>query len=600
MPLLATLVLVVSLGVYLIPVQLLRKASRRAPDYFIAAERTPPGVIQNASIAYALRMATLGPLFAWGASGAFWPAIIAAAALGLGLYLLTALRQPMLAFFESALASGQSVTVHEFIARRHGHDARVRGLAAGLSVLALSGLIICEAFGVATLLKPVLPEAPLYLIILGMLALTAIYACPAGNSGALRTTQAQLGLLYLSLFAATALLLYVVMATLRQLSPHGAFAVLFVGVCGVVMLAYRRSRYVDTSPIEAPGGSDPPDGASRREPFGGRLFRRLNKILNVCVSVAAVFVLVFAVVELSSRGFASIVADGAATLQTGVGLSAMGVIALVLLPVLYPMVDVTNWQRFAALAKDGDSSPAASEGRAAALHRIIRTYAVETALVSLFFCMFGAIAVAALRVPAGAHVMETFVAKLASQENWVAGGALSFLLVAVVMIALSTMTSMLAASLCVLRYDLLPALVPAAAEQAPAATEPIGRGPVVLIGIGLCLVLLAAFVLFDARFAIDFSGGGFIALVVAFSCAQLAFAPLVVGPLLSRKEQDAGGVGSGWALAILCVGAAAGVACVAVYFATGAEPWLWAAVPACIGSGLLLFAIARLRPSPAA
>ena len=123
MPLLATLLLVASLGAYLIPIQLLRKASRQAQDYFIAAERTPPGVIQNSSIAYALKMATLGPFFAWGASGNFWPAIIASAALGLGLYLLTALRRPMLAFFEGALARDQSITVHEFIARRHGSDS---------------------------------------------------------------------------------------------------------------------------------------------------------------------------------------------------------------------------------------------------------------------------------------------------------------------------------------------------------------------------------------------------------------------------------------------------------------------------------------------
>ena len=441
-----------------------------------------------------------------------------------------------------------------------------------------------------------MPETPHNLIILGMLALTAIYAFPAGNSGVLRTTQAQLGMLYLSLFGSTALLLYIVMATLRQLSPHGAFAVLFVAVCCVVMLAYRRSRYVDTSPIEATGSATP-DGASRREPFGGRVFRRLNKILNVCVSVAAVFVLVFAVVELSSRGFASIISDSVATLRTGVETSSAGVIALVLLPLLYPIVDVTNWQRFAALAKDGDSSPAASEGRAAALSRIIRTYAVEAALVSLFLCMFGAIAAAALRVPAGAHVMETFIAKIASQDNWVAGGALSLLLVSVVMIALSTMTSMLAASLCVLRYDVLPAFRSTPAPQeTPALTETTGAKPAILIGSGLCLVMLAAFVLFDAQFTIDFSGGGFIALVVAFCCAQLSFAPLVLGPLFGRKAEGAGGVSPGWALAILCIGAAAGVACVAIYFATGNEPWLWAAVPACVGSGLLLFAIARLRP----
>jgi hypothetical protein len=602
MPLLATLILVAALGAYFLPIQLLRrKASGQAQDYFIAAERTPPGVIQNSSIAYALKMATFGPFFAWGASGDFWPAIIASASLGLGLYLLNVLRRPMLEFFQSAVAHGQSFTVNEFVARRHGNDSRVRLLAASLTVFALSGLTICEAFGVATVLKPVMPETPYYLVMLGMLALTAIYALPAGISGVLRSTQAQLGMLYLSLFGSTALLLYIVMATLRPLSPHGAFAVLFVAVCCIVILAYRRSRYVDTSPIDTTDGSAPPDGASRREPRGARAFRRFNKILNVCVSIAAVFVVVFTVVELSSRGFDSIVSDGAATLRTGVGISSAGVIALILLPLLYPIVDITNWQRFAALAKDGDTNPAASEGRAVALGRIIRTYATETALVSLFLCMFGAIAVAALRVPAGAHVMQTFVGKIASQQNWVAGSALSLLLVSVVMIALTTMASMLAASLCVLRYDVLSAFRSTpASQETRAESDTVGARPAILIGSGLCLLMLAAFVIFDAQFTIDFSGGGFIALVVAFCCAQLSLAPLVLGPLFGSNAEGVGGVSPGWALAILCISAAAGLAVVAIYFATGNEPWLWAAIPACIGSGWLLFAIARLRPPKAA
>jgi hypothetical protein len=601
MPLLATLILVAALGAYFLPIQLLRsKASGQAQDYFIAAERTPPRVIQNSSIAYALKMATFGPFFAWGASGDFWPAIIASASLGLGLYLLNVLRRPMLEFFQSAVAHGQSFTVNEFVARRHGNDSRVRLVAASLTVFALSGLMICEAFGVAAVLKPVMPETPYYLVMLGMLALTAIYALPAGISGVLRSTQAQLGMLYLSLFGSTALLLYIVMATLRPLSPHGAFAVLFVAVCCIVMLAYRRSRYVDTSPIDTTGDSATPDGVSRREPRGARAFRRFNKILNVCVSVAAVFVVVFTVVELSSRGFDSIVSDSVATLRTGVGISSAGVIALILLPLLYPIVDITNWQRFAALAKDGDTNPAASEGRAAALGRIIRTYATETALVSLFLCMFGAIAVAALRVPAGAHVMQTFVGKIASQQNWVAGSALSLLLVSVVMIALTTMASMLAASLCVLRYDVLPAFCSTPSQETHAASDKVGGRPAILIGIGLCLLMLAAFVIFDAQFTIDFSGGGFIALVVAFCSAQLSLAPLVLGPLFARKAEGVGGVSPGWALAILCISAAAGVAAVAIYFATGNEPWLWAAIPACIGSGWLLFAIARLRPPKAA
>jgi hypothetical protein len=73
----------------------------------------------------------------------------------------------------------------------------------------------------------------------------------------------------------------------------------------------------------------------------------------------------------------------------------------------------------------------------------------------------------------------------------------------------------------------------------------------------------------------------------------------VLGPFIAgrRENSAAGSVPSGWALAILGAGAAAGVGAVFVYAATGSEPWLWAAVPACLVTGVVLFALARLRPA---
>src|SRR5438105_242977 len=104
MPLPAVLALVVTLGITFIPVYLLRrKACARAQDFFVSSAHTPPRVIQNSSIAYALPMTAFGPFFAWGASGNFWPAILSSACFGLGLFLMYRLRRPMLAFLQQAL-----------------------------------------------------------------------------------------------------------------------------------------------------------------------------------------------------------------------------------------------------------------------------------------------------------------------------------------------------------------------------------------------------------------------------------------------------------------------------------------------------------------
>ncbi len=107
-------------------------------------------------------------------------------------------------------------------------------------------------------------------------------------------------------------------------------------------------------------------------------------------------------------------------------------------------------------------------------------------------------------------------------------------------------------------------------------------------------MVVATSCLADAYLKISFTSSAFLALLFAFCCAQLSFVPLILGPLMGRAGDASGTVSPGWALAILAVGAAAGVGAVAIYVATGNEPWLWAAVPACLGSGLVLFAIARM------
>ena len=157
MPLLAFLTSAAVISIFIIPVLLTRRDGyRRAQDYFVSSDPVLPKVIQNSSIAYAIGLATFGPFFAWGASGDFWPAIVHAAFFGLGLTLLYALRRPILKFLARALSHDRSITVHEFIARRHGNDPRIRGVAAALTVFALSGLVICETVGLATVFKPLL------------------------------------------------------------------------------------------------------------------------------------------------------------------------------------------------------------------------------------------------------------------------------------------------------------------------------------------------------------------------------------------------------------------------------------------------------------
>jgi hypothetical protein len=583
-----------SLVIYFIPTYLLRRRTyARAQDYFVSSGHTPPGVIRNSSVAYALKLATFGPFFGWGASGDFWPAIIYSFFFGLGVCLIYILRRPMLAFMESALNGDRSITVHDFIARQHGNDRRVRLLASGLTVFAILALVIGEALVLATFLKPILSDDTVstYVFVSGVVTLTAVYTMLSGNSGVMRSAQSALGLLYLGLFGATALLLYLLISTLRPMSPHTVFATVFVAACCAIIPIYRRSRYVDTGPIWR-ANSDTIDGSSQG-PSGARLFRRFEKILNACISVCAAWVIVLAAMELYSEGLPAIARESAAALQTGTRLSGMGLAALLLLPLFHPVVDMTNWQRIAAFEKDSrDLEPSQ---RAAIFREILRVYAVETSLMSLFMCMFGVIAVVSMATPGGADAIEAFVRELAAEENLM-GAALSLLLVSVFAIALSTMSSLFSASLCTVRYDVLPAFWPELASAKAQAAEEVTRRTV-MAGGGLYLAMIVGgFLIADTHLHISFASSEFLGLLFAFCCAQLSFVPLILGPVIARRSGGIGTVSSGWALVILGFGAVIGLVAVAVYLTSGNEAWLWSAVPTCLGSGLMLFIVARLWP----
>src|SRR4029450_2104603 len=142
--------------------------------------------------------------------------------------------------------------------------------------------------------------------------------------------------------------------------------------------------------------------ASGREPLGSRLFRRFAKILNFCISVMVATVMVFALMELYAEGVPAVLRDSAAALQTGPRVPTMGLVALLLLPLFYPLVDITNWQRMAAFEQNADGK-LASTWQPAALRRIFGIYAFETALVWLFMWMFGARAALSSATPSAQH-----------------------------------------------------------------------------------------------------------------------------------------------------------------------------------------------------
>ena len=296
---------IIAIGIFVVPILLLRRKAYpraqdfRKQDFFVTSDRTLPRVIQNSSIAYAIRMATFGPFFAWGAAGDFRPAIVVAVAFALGVLLVYALRRHLLDFLGRALASDGSITVNDFVARLCGNDPRVRRLAACLTVFALAGFILCELIGVANVIKPMLSgdSTATYIWIVGLLVLTAVMTMLSGHSGVMHSAQLQLGILLFGLFTSTVFLIYLQISTLRSMPSRGTFAIAAIVVLCAVLLIYRRNRYIDSTSLRG-SDADP----NEREPARFRRLRRFQKVLNTTISVVAVLVIVVAGMELYSLG----------------------------------------------------------------------------------------------------------------------------------------------------------------------------------------------------------------------------------------------------------------------------------------------------------
>lgn len=585
----AILGLIAFLGISLIPIYILRRREyARAREYFVASEQTPPGVVQNSSIAYSLQIAAFAQFFGWGAGGDFWPAIVCSAMFGAGLYLIYRLRQPILGFLSQALDRDRSITVPGFIARQHGNDPRVQLLAAALSVLAFAGLITGAAIGVAALVKPMLPGGPnlTFAIACGLLGLMMLYTIPAGNSRAMRATQAQLGILYLGLIGSILVVLYMLISSAVRMPPRGTFAVAVLAVCCAIVLIYRRSRYVDTSPIGRPVSG----GAADIEPRGARLFRRFSRVTNELIALVVAIMLGVAVIDLYAQGVPAVITDSVAALRALTPTSISVFMALVLVTIFYPIVDTTNWLRIAALPADGGQTPEA-------FARVLGMYAGASAMLWLMICMFGTIAVLATGMPDGADILQSFIVWLASQQNNLADAASWLLLVSLIAMAVVTMSAMFSATLATIRYDLIPAVSPSLAQPSDQA---LARRHAIIAGGGLCVAMLTILCLLNDYLDPSFASARFVNLQLACLCAQLAFAPLVVGPMILG---NAGEVSPAWAIAVLGAGVAAGQGLVIVSLQAEYKTWLWAAIPACLGVGLSLYAVALLRTnrtSPAA
>jgi hypothetical protein len=286
-----------------------------------------------------------------------------------------------------------------------------------------------------------------------------------------------------------------------------------------------------------------------------------------------------------------VITESLSALRAETRTSISGLLALVLLPIFYPIVDTTNWLRITALEIDPPSGRVDTGRIPETFARVLAMYASASALVWLLICMFGTVAVLATNTPSGGDVLRSFIARLASQQNDLADAASGLLLVSVTAMAVVTSSAMFSAILAIIRYDIVPiAWSNLAPERAQPSNQALARRCAVIAGSSLCVVMLIAWFVLNDNPALSFTNGRFLSLQLACLCAQLAFGPLVLGPLISGNSAA---ISPAWAIAVIGAGIGVGQGVTIVSLQPEHAAWLWSAIPACLGSGLSLYAVAR-------
>jgi hypothetical protein len=224
------------------------------------------------------------------------------------------------------------------------------------------------------------------------------------------------------------------------------------------------------------------------------------------------------------------------------------------------------------------------------LLRLFRRQGFECALVFAFIAALGSLAAATMGTSSLMSGLGDMFQRLAAGQNLVEIIAGALLLIGLLAIVLSAMSALLSASLCAIRYDVMPLLIPGPPSASRPLTDEasVRRRSVMLVG-GIYLIV---FLVAVAGEALQLRSMSTAALLFAVAGTQLSYVPLVLGPIIGGSGFRP--VSRGWAMMIICAGFLCTVCAVALSLTTADEWWLWAVVPANLGLSVLLFAFAQL------
>jgi len=354
------LIILIPLVIFLVGAYSVPKRSFEHPDdFFIAYKKVGSTPFSSSSIAYAFQASTVYPFLLWSASNLLFVPAVNSICWGIGILLFYFSYSKIKPFI------GSDQTLHGFLGSKYGPSVRM--MASILTIVGFAGYVIAETyFGSRVLLSLISDENVFYIMVFFVIIYVFSYVSYGGQLSSIRTDQLQLIISYIGIFGLMIYFFYLLVTRSSVISTPLFLGLIIVLIFSPAILILRRFRFIQFSP----------------EP--SKLNSVINITLNTSITLSFVALFVLALVKLASLNVQFNFSGLLSLERFGVS----GLLSLIILPLCWQFVDITNWQRLLSV-KPQTQQPDSLDKE---IKRGLRIYAIESPFTWLIFLFFGMLA----------------------------------------------------------------------------------------------------------------------------------------------------------------------------------------------------------------
>ncbi|MFC1538651.1 hypothetical protein ACFL6H_04445 [Candidatus Latescibacterota bacterium] len=481
------LIVFIPLLIYLIAALSVKKDEIKHPDdYFAAFKKVGKTEFTSSSIAYGFQVSTIYPFLFWGASMFLFVPFVNAVFWGIGILLF------YFSFNKISRFLGSGKTLHGLIGETYGQKARVT--ASLLTIVGFIGYIIAELwFGTRVLLSVFPSNNWLYVSVFIFIFFIALYLFKAGQISSIRTDQLQLIFTYFGVFGIIIYLLYLIIKNGTFIGGELSWGLLILSVLIPIILLIRKAKFILLNSF-------------------------FDKILNILITIFFILIFVFSIliVIMNSQNY---------NLHNFVNLEGFGftgLFSLMLLPLCWQFVDLTNWQRLLSVKMPESTSQINQD-----IKKGLLNFSIESPFTWILFIVFGLLISASLPNWSFEDILIDFPKQMI-HSSIIFEQILGYtFIVSIISIMLSTIDSFFMGISFTYTYDINPhsrRLIKEKSEIDLATTNQIlNKGK--YFGFFAVIVAFSLFIFFDQN--IESGGELFINLLLTFYSAILSLFPLI-------------------------------------------------------------------------